>query len=213
MTKQVTIVDYDCGNILSVSRAFAYCGANVTLTSDPDAVANADYLVLPGVGAFGAAMSALQSKQLDMAVRRFVELQRPFLGICIGMQLMMDGSEEFGWHDGFGFISGSVAALPPTTAAGEPHTVPHIGWSGISKFSRTWDNSLLAETKTEAAFYFVHSFHAIPKADIDILAIADYNGRQITAAVQCDHMTGVQFHPEKSGPDGLNFLNRFLDSA
>jgi len=210
MSVTVTIVDYGMGNILSVSRALEHCGASYKLSADPDDVANADYVVLPGVGAFGAAAKALSESHLDDALHTFVKTGKPFLGICIGMQLMMSKSEEFGMHDGLGFIDGRVTAIPDIAADGTPHTVPHIGWNAIHPARGTWDGTALADTPDGAEVYFVHSYHAAPDDDADVLAVADYDGQRITAAVARDNMTGVQFHPEKSAAVGLALLKKFL---
>ncbi len=210
MNALVTIVDYGMGNILSVSRALEHCGAKFVLSDKPDEVAKADYIVLPGVGAFGAAANALTELHLDEALHAFARTGRPFLGICIGMQLMMSTSEEFGQHNGLGFIDGRVTAIPDAAADGTPHTVPHIGWNAIHPAHGTWEGTALADTPKGAEVYFVHSYHAAPDDGADVLAVADYDGQQITAAVTRDNMTGVQFHPEKSGEAGLRIMKRFL---
>lgn len=208
---RATIIDYGMGNILSVSRALEHCGASTILSGDPDEIARADYLVLPGVGAFSAAIETLKDRDLVEPIHDFVKSGRPFLGICIGMQLMMSESEEFGVHQGLNLVAGRVEAIPATTASGEPHTVPHIGWNEIKPLARQWDASVLADTPVNAAVYFVHSFHAVPTDAQDILAVADYNGRRITAAISRDNMTGLQFHPEKSADHGLTILRRYLN--
>lgn len=210
MTIKATVVDYGMGNILSVSRALEHCGADVTLSSDPNVIAKAEYLVLPGVGAFGAAVSTLKSRGLVEPICSQAASGRPFLGICIGMQLMLTESEEFGTHEGLRLIDGRVMAIPDTGADEKPHTVPHIGWSAINPLDDSWDRTVLADTSPGAEVYFVHSFHAVPVNDKDILAVTDYDGRQITAAICRNNMTGLQFHPEKSASLGLNILDRFL---
>lgn len=211
MSANVTVVDYGSGNLFSVSRALEQVGARVELTGDTDRVAAAERLVLPGVGAFSAAMKALTDRGLADAVRRFVETGRPFLGICVGMQAMMDYGEEFGHHDGFGFVAGGVAVIPATGADGTPHPVPHIGWNGLVPPARGWDDTLFAAIAPGTAVYFVHSFAARPKEPENVLATCDYDGRAITAAIAKDNMVGCQFHPEKSGPAGLAILTRFLN--
>ena len=127
------------------------------------------------------------------------------------MQMMMGYSEEFGRHDGFGFIPGKVAAIPACGSDGRPHPVPHIGWNGIHPGGHAWDGTLLGSTAPGAGFYFVHSFAAAPERAADILATCDYNGQSLVAAVVRDNLTGFQFHPEKSGPAGLAVLRNFVD--
>jgi len=210
VSARVTVVDYGSGNLFSVSRAIEECGGEVILTGTPAEVAAAERLVLPGVGAFSAAMKALTDRGLADAVRRFIETDRPFLGICVGMQAMMDYSEEFGRHKGFGFIAGGVVAIPTTGADGTPHPVPHIGWNGLVPPARGWDGTLFAAIAPGTAVYFVHSFAARPKEPKNVLATCDYDGRVITAAIAKDNMVGCQFHPEKSGPAGLAILREFI---
>lgn len=213
MTAQVIVVDYGCGNLLSVSRALAHCGADVTLSDDPRRIESADRLVLPGVGAFAAATKTLHGLGLFDALKTFAAKGRPFLGICLGMQMMMTASEEFGLTQGLGFISGNVERIPGTDAAGAPHQVPHIGWNTLRTVQTGWEGSPLAEHDPAATVYFVHSYHAVPVDDADILAVCDYNGRQLTAAIARDNLCGVQFHPEKSGPAGLNILSTWLEQG
>lgn len=213
MSFEVTIADYGSGNIYSVSRALETCGGRIRLTADPDEIASAERLVVPGVGAFEAVMGALSARGLDDAIRRFAETGRPLLGICVGMQMMMSFSEEFGHHPGFGFIPGKVTAIPGHGADGTPHPVPHIGWNGLLRGGRAWDGTLLADTPQGTAFYFVHSFAAAPENPEHVLATCDYDGHKIVAAVVHDNMVGVQFHPEKSGPAGLAVLESFLKNG
>jgi glutamine amidotransferase len=213
VTAAVTVVDYGSGNVFSVSRALEESGGRVTLSADPDAVVGAERLVLPGVGAFSAAMQALNDTGLADAVRRFVATGRPFLGICVGMQAMMDYSEEFGRHCGFGFIKGGVVAVPTTGADGTPHPVPHIGWNALAPGPGGWDGTPFAAVAPRTAVYFVHSFAAQPERPENVLATCDYDGRAITAAIVNDNVVGCQFHPEKSGPAGLAILAQFLTGA
>ena len=131
MTKKIAIIDYELGNLLSIRQAFEHCGAEVIITDSPDAIRNAIGLVLPGVGAFEDGMMGLRSKGLIEPIKSFVATQRPFLGICLGMQMLFDYSEEFGTHEGLKLIPGRVIAIPPTKADGTPHKVPHIGWNAL----------------------------------------------------------------------------------
>lgn len=213
MTSPVTIVDYGSGNLLSVCRGLEHSGAEVELTGDGARIANAERLVLPGVGAFGKAAQKLSDEGLIEPIFEFSRTERPFLGICVGMQLMLDHSEEFGSHDGFGLIPGRVVAIPDTDAKGVLHPVPHIGWNAIKPNGHGWSGTPLQDVEEGDSVYFVHSFMAEPKAPEHMLAVCDYNGRTITGAIVKDNMIGFQFHPEKSGPVGLAILHNFLRNA
>lgn len=213
MNPIVTVVDYGSGNVFSVSRALEKCGARVELSGDPGKVAAAERLVLPGVGAFGAAMAALKKRRLDDAVTTFVATGRPFLGICVGKQAIMDESEEFGRHEGLKLIPGRVLPIAPTGADGNSHPVPHTGWNRLIPGDRGWRGSILAGLEPGVAVYFVHSFAARPACRDHVLATCDYDGDEIVAAVARDNIVGCQFHPEKSGPVGLAILTNFLRVA
>jgi imidazole glycerol-phosphate synthase subunit HisH len=208
---KVVLVDYGVGNLLSVSRALAACGGEVDQTGDPGRVANADRLVLPGVGAFGDCMAELLRRGLGDPVRQFARTGRPMLGICVGMQILFDTGEEFGTHAGLGLLPGTVIAIPPTTDSGERRKIPHIGWNALRpEAGGDWRGSILADVAPGESVYFVHSYAARPAENRDLLAAADYDGCSITAAVGRDNLSGCQFHPEKSGPVGLRILTRFL---
>jgi len=213
MERPVTIIDYDRGNLFSVARAVEACGAAPMISDCPEAVANAERLILPGVGAFGDAMEALRRRGLTDAIHAFIATGRPFLGICIGMQVLFDQGEEFGNHAGLGLIPGKVLAIPKTRADGMPHKVPHIGWSTLVPAGRhrDWSGSLFADLTPAASTYFVHSFTAWPDNEHDRLADAFHNGRRISAAIERDNIVACQFHPEKSGKHGLAILRRFLN--
>ena len=131
MSKKITLIDYGMCNLLNVARALEHCGAEVTITEDPAAVLNAEKLVVPGVGAFSACMHELEDRGFADAIRRYVDTQRPMLGICVGMQMLFEASEEFGEHAGLGILPGRVRAVPSKTLAGEPQRVPHIGWNHL----------------------------------------------------------------------------------
>lgn len=207
----VTIIDYGTGNLLSVARAFEHCGASVLLTNDPMKITNADYLVLPGVGAFADGMLGLTERGLVEPIKTFAAKDRPFLGICLGMQLMLDESEEFGANEGLGLIPGKVVAIPAVGSDGAPHKIPHIGWNEIcAPANMSWEGSILGDTPDKSAFYFVHSYTAVPAKHGNRLADCYYNGQLIAAAIRLRNMYGCQFHPEKSGTAGLSILNDFL---
>lgn len=210
--RTVTVVDYGMGNLLSVTRAFEHCGATVLVTDDASKILAADYLILPGVGAFADGMKGLSSRGLVDPLKEFAAKGRPFLGICLGMQMMLDESEEFGASSGLSLIAGKVKAIPSVGADGLQHKIPHIGWNQISPpESISWDGTILGRTANRTSFYFVHSFAAQPDNPAHRLADCYYNGIKVSAVINNLNLYGCQFHPEKSGRDGLNVLKCFLE--
>lgn len=206
---QVVVVDYGIGNLLSVCRAFEAQGATADLTGDLDRIRNADRLVLPGVGAFGKCVSEVRRLGLDSVLSEYRATGRPLLGICVGMQMLFDAGEEFGEHDGLGFLPGRVVAIPAEVEGGGKRKIPHIGWNALMP-SRDWSGTMLESTDEGDCVYFVHSFSAQPNETSDVLAAADYVGFDVVAAVQRGPIMGTQFHPEKSGPVGLGIVKSFL---
>lgn len=208
----VTIIDYGIGNLLSVRQAFEYCGADVVTTDSADVIRKAQGLILPGVGAFENGMNGLRERQLIQPIRDFVSTGRALLGICLGMQMLLDSSEEFGDHAGLGFIPGKVTAIPKTKINGEPHKVPHIGWNALLPTEKggAWDGTLLDGVEPRSCMYFVHSYTAHPAHPEHRLADCDYNGRLISAVVRNGNIYGCQFHPEKSGETGLQIIKNFI---
>lgn len=214
MSRLVTIIDYGMGNLLSVANAFEKCGAEVRVSDRYEHVANADFLVLPGVGAFAKAMEELKKNRLDDAIREFSLTGRPFLGICLGMQMMLSQSREFGVHDGLDLIAGTVEPIEETDSNGLPHKIPHIGWTGVRPphSDGQWSGTILQKTVVGTSFYFVHSYTAVPASEQHRLADASYNGRLISAVIHSGSMFGCQFHPEKSGKAGLEIISCFLEA-
>jgi glutamine amidotransferase len=214
MSTVISIVDYGIGNLLSVVRAFQKCGAVTEFVDTPEGVDRARKLVLPGVGAFAPGIDGLRSRGLIEPLRKYAHSGRPFLGICLGMQLLMDVSEEFGTHEGLGLIRGRVKAIPPITADGQPHKIPHIGWNRLRRPAgvQSWRDTILDEVEEESYAYFVHSYTVEPSDMKYRLADCDYDGQLIAAAVRADNVHGCQFHPEKSGEVGLRVVNRFTVS-
>lgn len=212
MTAVVHVVDYGIGNLFSVARAIEKAGGEARLTSSPAEVATAERLLLPGVGAFEPCMRTLQKSGLSDPVMEFARTGRPFLGICVGMQLLFDYSLEFGQHAGLGLIAGHVAPIPPSDASGT-RKVPHIGWSPLlhPEARADWNGTLLEGARPgQDSAYFVHSFNCIPDDPARRMAEVDYIGHSVCAAVEQDNITAFQCHPEKSGPVGLRILERFL---
>ena len=208
----VTIIDYGVGNLLSVQRGFEHCGSRVVLTSDPEVILASQKIVLPGVGAFPNAMEALRKLDLVSVIQELAQLRKPLLAICLGMQLLMDQSEEFGSTVGLGLIPGRVVAIPNRTTAGDSQKIPHIGWGSLqpSNLTDNWTATLLQDNSYGDAAYFVHSFMAQPSDERNQVADAIYGGHRISAVVSKDRITGCQFHPEKSGEVGLKILRRFI---
>ena len=208
----VAIIDYGMGNLLSVRRGLEHCGAIVTVTSDPDIIFSADRVVLPGVGAFSGAMAELSRLELDVVVREVGARGTPLMGICLGMQMLLDESDEFGKTAGLGLIPGRVVPLPIATIAGQAQKIPHIGWNELElpHGRKDWKGTLLQDLKSGDAVYFVHSFMASPKNSDDCVADCIYGGNPVPAVIARDNVIGCQFHPEKSGEVGLSVLRRFL---
>jgi glutamine amidotransferase len=208
MTRVVTVVDYGVGNLFSIARSIEKAGGEARLSADPDEVAGAERLLLPGVGAFGACAAQLASAGMAGPVKAFAATGRPFLGICVGMQLLFDRSFEFGEHAGLGLIPGSVEAIPS-----DGRKVPHIGWNALlpSQVRGGWAGTIFEALRPgEASAYFVHSFAGHAADPADVLSVVDYAGAEVCAAVQRGNICGVQFHPEKSGPVGLALLDAYL---
>ena len=208
---EITVIDYGVGNLLSVQRGLEHCGARVTVTSDPQAILAATKVVLPGVGAFKNAMETLHRLNLVDAIQLVASRGTPFLGICLGMQLLLDSSEEFGNTPGLGLIEGKVIAIPAMTTTGEAQRIPHIGWNALSLPSgrNDWGDTLLQDNAFGDAAYFVHSYMAMPKAPQHRVADVLYGGHAVSATIARGNVTGCQFHPEKSGEVGLKIMRRF----
>lgn len=214
MSAPVTVIDYGIGNLLNVVRALQHCGAQVRVVEKASEVeALPDRLVLPGVGAFADGMAELRARGFDDLVRRFAGTGRPFLGICVGAQMLFDAGEEFGEHAGLGLIPGRVQPVPACDAAGQRHRIPHIGWSRLERppARASWDATILSAIPVGEPVYFVHSFAPVPAHEAHRLADTFYDGVRICAAVARDQIYGCQFHPERSGPHGLRMLSTFLE--
>lgn len=209
---EVTVIDYGVGNLLSVERGFEHCGARVTLTADPEKILASKLVVLPGVGAFSNAMQALERLRLVPVIRELGMRQTPLLGICLGMQLLLDESEEFGNTAGLGLVPGRVIPVPTQTLSGTVQKIPHIGWSALQPSGPLsgWDGTLLQDIRSGEATYFVHSYMALPTDPAHRIAECVYGGHLIPATIRRDQITGCQFHPEKSGEVGLKILRRFI---
>lgn len=199
----IAIVDYGMGNLHSVSKAVERLGAQATVTADPQELALADAIILPGVGAFGDAMQALQATGLANVLKELAHAGKPLLGICLGMQLLFEQSEEHGEHAGLGLLSGRVVRFEPGA-----YKVPHMGWNEL-----IWKQPEheLVRGLPEGHVYFVHSYHALAEEPSDVVAVCEYAGREVTAIVGRQNVYGMQFHPEKSGQLGMQLLQQFLN--
>ena len=209
---KVTVIDYGLSNLLSVRHALEHFGAEVELTGDPAAVLAAGALVLPGVGAFRDGMQGLERLGLIGPIRQKAAAGTPLLGICLGMQMLFDQSEEFGSWQGLGLVPGKVVRIPAEAADGARQKVPHIGWEGLLPAGGRADfaGTVLSGVRPAGECYFIHSYEAKPADEADRLADAMYGGRRVCAAVQLGNVVGTQFHPEKSGPVGLAILEGYL---
>ncbi len=196
------------GNLLSVSRAFEKIGASVGLVHTPEQISCAKRLVLPGVGAFAKGMLALKELNVIEAIQDYANSNRPLLGICLGMQLMLETGEENGIHDGLKIIAGRAVKIDSTDIYGIEQKVPIIGWYELTNYNT--NNAILKNTPTQTRMYFVHSYMASGINDCHKLAEIKYGGRNIIASIGKGNIIGVQFHPEKSGEAGLRLLQNFI---
>lgn len=199
----VAVLDYGIGNIRSMLNALQNVGCTATLTRDPSAVLESDVLILPGVGAFKSGMDNLLKFHLDELIHNFVSTGKVFIGICLGMQMMFEESEEFGITRGLALIEGKVKKLKEEPEA----RLPNVSWNIlIVPSSKRWENTLLEDSSINDNFYFVHSYVGVPTVHADILANSEYGSSEFCAAVQKNNIYGFQFHPEKSGTDGLKIF-------
>jgi glutamine amidotransferase len=198
----IAIIDYGMGNLFSVEKAFVKLGAEVVVTSSPEAILQADKVVLPGVGAFGDCMKNLIRYGLVDVIHKVIERGTPFLGICLGLQLLFEGSEEDPEVKGLGIFSGRVRKIVAPT-----FKVPHMGWNNLEVIG---DSQLFTQMDQETYVYFVHSYHVVPEDPSLITAVTQYGG-PVTAAIGRGNVQAVQFHPEKSGTVGLAMLSNFKE--
>jgi len=201
----IAIVDYNMGNLASVKNAFAKLAKETVVESNPENFKKYEKLILPGVGAFGDAMEHLRERNMIDAIQEYAASGKPMLGICLGMQLLFDSSEEFGATQGLGLIKGKVVAFD-TTKFSEPLKVPHMGWNKMFTIS----HPLFKGLDEEHYLYFVHSFHAVCDNEEDVIGTTEY-GYKFASAVACGNIYGIQPHPEKSHKNGLAILENFIN--
>ena len=197
MSKKVAIIDYGMGNLFSVKLACEQVGLDSLITNNKAEILTADALILPGVGAFADAMNDLSKMDLVNTIKEFINSGKPFLGICLGMQLLMTESEEFGKHKGLDIIKGKVLKFD-----NKKEKVPQVGWNKIIK-NKDWENSLAENLSDGEYMYFVHSFYCQPEDEEIILSETDYAGETYCSSLKKDNIFACQFHPEKSGEKGL----------
>lgn len=200
----VVIVDYGAGNLRSVARAVAHAGVDAMVTSNAQAVADARALIVPGVGAAADTMANLRAGGLVEPIRDYIASGRPFLGVCMGMQALFEVSEEGGSHECLGVLPGRIVRFPHGL------TVPHMGWNNVRLRA---PHPVFEGIEQDAFFYFVHSFHPRPADDAHVIAETEYGGVTFPAVVGRDNLVATQFHPEKSGADGLRLYANFLRLA
>lgn len=211
MSSIIAIIDYGIGNVKSIFNALKRVGATPVLTNDTKELGNASGLILPGVGAFGHGMNLLHQCGLVSVIEQLVTDGKPILGICLGMQLFMDGSEEFGYHKGLGLVKGMVKRLD--SEGGIDVRLPHVGWNELEGDIAKWRSSILEGTTDSDSLYFVHSYACEPSDSAVALATSVYGNRRFCSSLQSENIFGCQFHPEKSGEVGLNILRNFVTLA
>ena len=204
---QLNIVDYGLGNLYSLSNAFRYCGQEVKICSDAKELMGADALILPGVGAFGDGMTRLIELGLKDAIRKFGDNDGLILGICLGMQLLMDNSEEFGFHKGLGLIEGFAKHISTLEGFDSTTKVPHIGWNDI----HLKQGSRLFDQISSKDMYFVHSYCAVTHNSHETLATVTYGNVEFPATIGRGNIYGCQFHPEKSSEGGIQIVKNYID--
>jgi glutamine amidotransferase len=203
----IAIIDYGMGNLRSVEKGFEKVGCRAQIVKTADEIRRADAVVLPGVGAFGMAMEHITSTGLDKAIIEAVRNGKPFLGICLGLQLLFDESEEFGPVRGLGIIPGKVVKFFPEGAPAGIK-IPHMGWNKLTKVK---NEAVLQDIPNGEYVYFVHSYYVVPDDDAVIATTTEYGGFHFTSSISSGSLYACQFHPEKSGTAGLTILKRFAE--
>lgn len=210
---KIAIIDYDAGNLFSVQHACEFVGLKSIITSDKKEILDSSGVILPGVGAFGEAMRNLRKLDLILPIKEFIATGRPFMGICLGMQLLFSESEEFGRHQGLDIIKGEVRRFSKKDNQGNLIKVPQIGWNKIYyRHKKKWENSCLKNIKQGEFMYFVHSYYCLPSCNDDILTLTDYGGIKYCSGVRRKNIFATQFHPEKSGKEGIKIYQNWAST-
>lgn len=201
MSNKIALIDYDAGNLFSVERALRAVKADYQLTDKPSDVSKADKIIVPGVGAFAIGMQNLAKRGLILPIKKAAKKDKSILGICLGMQLLMDYSEEFGKHQGLGLLKGGVNKIKTKAK------LPQIGWNTVKIIKAS---QLTTKIKNNDWFYFVHSYVIRPKNNNQVFGITEYGKDEFCSIISYNQVYGVQFHPEKSGPSGLKIYHNFI---
>ncbi len=211
---KVAIIDYEMGNLFSVEHACRKVGLEPIITSDPNVVEESNAVILPGVGAFGEAMNTLEKLNLINPIKRSIDAVKPFMGICLGFQLLFSESEEFGNHKGLGIFNGIVKKFPFENGSSKKIKVPQIGWNQIYKFDNgnSWENSPLRSIKEGEFMYFVHSFYVDPNDDKIKLTKTFYEGFEYCSSISYGNIFAAQYHPEKSAVEGIKIYKNWAES-
>ena len=208
MSLKLVVIDYDIGNIRSLLNAFEKVGVRPILSRDKDEILSADGIVLPGVGTFSHGMENLHKYSLVEILKEYAKIDKPLLGICLGMQILFETSEEFGNTKGLGLISGKVIKLP--TQNGSHEKLPHVSWNEIKQKKIKWNDTILNNIENQSDMYFVHSFIASPGNKNEILSTTEYSNYEFCSSTKKGNIYGCQFHPEKSGIVGLKVIENFI---
>jgi len=219
MKKEVTIIDYGMGNLFNVVRAFERLDCKLIITNDYDKIMKSDRLLLPGVGGFEDGISNLKDNGLDNAIKEFAQTGRSLFGICLGMQLLMTLSEENGIHDGLDLIKGKVVQFSGTNADSNNYKIPQMGWNALQPPNKIengtgnifWKDSILNNLDETPYMYFVHSYFVVPEDNKICLAETAYGKDLFCSVFQKDQIIGCQFHPERSGEEGLKIIRNFIN--
>jgi imidazole glycerol-phosphate synthase subunit HisH len=216
MKINITVIDYGSGNLFNIQRAFAAIGVNANISSSPEEVLKADKIVLPGVGAFKTGMLHLQENGMVNALNQFKASGKQILGICLGMQLLVTQSEENGLCKGLDFIPGNVTRFTPCTSTENVFKVPQICWNAVEQplgeSNSFWESTIFSELKSGACMYFLHSYFVQVAQVEHCLAVTHYGNETFHSAIQKENVMGCQFHPERSGKQGLSILKRFVNN-
>jgi len=210
---KIVIIDYGLGNIFNIQRAITFLGYDSSITDKSKEIFDADKIILPGVGAFGDGMKSLEEKKLDKVLFECAESKKSIIGICLGMQLLMSESEEFGRHQGLNIISGRVTRFPGANPEGLKNKIPHVGWNQIFPVADNdaWNGTFLKHSGQGDFFYFSHSYVVTSEDKNNILAKTIYGGIEFCSVIKKNNISGCQFHPELSGENGLKILKEFIE--